>query len=226
MLGLLLSYVLFILIRLDYDLILIIIPVIVFMAFYSLGKYYVSPTIFTVTLTALGLDYYTSDVYAVDIFFFDYVKSTITALGICVFFEFFIFKKNNLTHKFYLDLQQALVNQLKSLLNLVTTQPIRRSYYLKLSVQFNVKALELHAFLNAVKHDYHFENHQFNQLEEFNETIELAYQNIRQLFVSGPERLENLVLETKNTLERLTVISQGLEAVNILSTTNAAATGA
>src|SRR3990167_8423105 len=57
MLGLLLSYVLWFFIRIHYETIFLVIPIVVFMAFFSLGKFYVSPTIFTVTLTALGIDY-------------------------------------------------------------------------------------------------------------------------------------------------------------------------
>lgn len=208
MLGLLLSYVLWFIIRIHYELIFLIIPIIVFMAFFALGKFYVSPTIFTVTLTALGLDYYTIDHYSVDEFFFDYFRATLVALGICVFFEFFIFKKGNLTHKFYFDLQRALVFQLEKLFFIVTRYPIRQSQYLKVSAQLNVSVLELHAFFMTVKHDYHIQNHYFNDLDPFNELVEKTYQNIRQLFVSGMASPNSLKMETRAMLDSLFQISR------------------
>jgi uncharacterized membrane protein YccC len=209
MIGLLLSYILWLFIRIDYGLILMVIPIVVFMAFFSMGKRYALPTIFTVTLTALGVDYYSTDHYAVQNFFFEYARATITALAICMVFEYFVFKRGQLTHQFYFDLQRTVVNQLNCLLAVVETLPVRQSQYLKLSAQFNVNMSELHAFLDTAKHDYHIKKHIFNQLDEFNKTVEFIYSNIRQLFVSSHNARDSIILETKKALENLTAMSKG-----------------
>ncbi|MCH9756521.1 MAG: FUSC family protein [Gammaproteobacteria bacterium] len=209
MLGLFLTYILFFFIRIDDDLIYVVIPVTIFMAYFSLSKYYVAPTIFTVTLTGLGSDYYQSNLYAIDQFFFDYTKATTIALSICVFFEYFIFKKKSLTHKFYFDLQRALVSELHGLLEVVTTKPVRRSNYLRLSAQFNTNILKLHAFLKTAEHDYHLRAHLFDEIETFNTIMKQVYQNIRQLFVSSDKQLDVLVMETRYMLDQLTTMSHG-----------------
>ncbi|MDX2345956.1 MAG: FUSC family protein [Legionella sp.] len=209
MLGLFLSYILFFLIRIDDDLILIVVPAMVFMAYFSLSKHYVSPTIFTVTLTALGSDYYQSNLYAIDQFFFDYAKATVIALSVCVFFEYFIFKKNNLTHRFYFQLQKTLVSELQVLLDVVITKPLRRSNYLKLSAQFNRHVLDLDAFLNTAKHDYHLKIAVFDELANFNHMIVQVHQNIQQLFILKAKKSDALICETREMLEQLVIISQG-----------------
>ena len=86
-LGLLLSYILWLMGQVDFRLILVIVPVLVFMAYFSLGKLYAFPTIFTVTLTALGTDYYGGSDYAVPNFFFDYLLSTVVAFLLCFMYE-------------------------------------------------------------------------------------------------------------------------------------------
>ncbi|MDF1646562.1 MAG: FUSC family protein [Legionellaceae bacterium] len=209
MLGLFLTYILFFLIRIDDDLIYIVIPVIIFMAYFSLSKYYVAPTIFTVTLTGLGSDYYQSNLYAIDQFFFDYTKATTIALSICVFFEYFVFKKKSLTHKFYFDLQQALVAELSVLFDVAATKPCRRSHYLKLSAQFNANILKLQTFLKTAQHDYHLRTHLFDEVEVFNVTIEKVYRNIQQLSVSTDKPLDGLVTDTQSMLNQLTTMSHG-----------------
>nr|MCH9689595.1 FUSC family protein [Gammaproteobacteria bacterium] len=197
-------------IRIDDDLIFIIVPVAVFMAYFSLSKYYVSPTIFTVALTALGSDYYQSNLYAVDQFFFDYAKATIIALSICVFFEYFIFKKNNLTHKFYFDLQKAVVSELNVLLDVVKSRPTRRSQYLKRSAVLYTHIESLSTFLKMAEHDYHLCVHFLDTLEPFNKTLLSAYQNLQILFSEHkPTGRDSLVIETEAMLEQLTRMSHG-----------------
>ncbi len=213
MLGLFLTYILFFFIRIDDDLIYIVIPVTLFMAYFSLSKYYVAPTIFTVTLTGLGSDYYQSNLYAIDQFFFDYAKATTMALSICVFFEYFIFKKRNLTHKFYFELQQALIAELNTLFDAVTVKPVRRSHYLKLSTQFNTNILKLYAFLKTAEHDYHLQAHLFDEIEIFQNTMENVYQNIRQLFASADKELDLLTMETRRMLDQLTTMSHGSKSL-------------
>jgi hypothetical protein len=156
----------------------------------------------------MGTEYYGVDSYPVDVFFFDYFRSTVIALAICVFFEFFIFKKKNLTHKFYFDLQNALISKLDGLFCIVTRNPIRQSQYLKISAQLNVNILELNTFFITVQHDYHIAAYHFRDLDTFNRLVEQTYQNIRQLFVIGTESPANLTAETRVMLDQLFELSQ------------------
>lgn len=208
MLGLLLSYLLWFFIRIHDELIFLIIPILVFMAFFSMGMLYAAPTIFTVTLTALGVDYYTTTDYHVSEFFFDYGRSTVIALAICVFFEFFVFKKNRLTHQFYVDLQRSLIKELEQLFDITINHPLRESQYLKVCAHLNTSVVVFHAFFSTIKHDYYIQENHYKDVDTFWALVEEAYQNIRQLFVLRKHQQEQLKVETKLILKRLFQISQ------------------
>lgn len=203
MLGLLFSFLLWLLIRIHYEFIFLIIPVVVFMAFFVMGKLYSAPTIFTVALTALGTIYYNSSTYHPSEFFFDYGRSTLIALAICVFFEFFVFKQWRLTHRFYGDMQQTLVRELDGLFQLVITCPVRESQYLKTCAHLNTSVVAFNAFFSALKHDYHTREEHFKDFGVFSKLVEDTYQNIRQLFVLKNEKKENLIQETEALLAHL-----------------------
>jgi hypothetical protein len=207
-LGLVLSYILWIIGQLDFRLIFVIIPTVVFMAYFSLGKLYAFPTIFTVTLTALGTDYYGSNYYPVPNFFFDYLLSTVVALIICAIYEYYIFIDSHLSRKFYLDLQQIIIAQLSDLFNVVDRQPLHRSNYLKISSELNVRVLELYAFVDAAKHDKHQEINLLDELAFFSSEVQHVYHNIRRLYVFASQRNELLLRETKHIIEQLAIINQ------------------
>lgn len=201
--GLLLSYFLWIMGQVDFRLILVVIPFIVFMAYFSLGKLYAFPTIFTVTLTSLGADYYGGNNYAVPNFFFDYLLSTVVAFSLCSMFEFFIFRGSQLSRKFYIDLQKRIITRLNKLFYIVTQRPMLESTYLQASITLNTNILDLYAFVDAAKHDTHSEIDFHDELIFFSSVVQQVYHNIRRLFVIAPSRNELLELETQNILEQL-----------------------
>ncbi len=202
-LGLLLSYFLWVMGQVDFRLILIVIPFIVFMAYFSLGKLYAFPTIFTVTLTSLGTDYYGGNNYAVPNFFFDYLLSTVVAFLLCFMFEFFVFRGSQLSRKFYLDLQKRIITRLNKLFHIVIQRPMRDSTYLQVSIALNTNILDLYAFVDAAKHETHPEINFLEELSFFSSVVQQAYHNIRRLFVLSPHRNELLELETQNILQQL-----------------------
>lgn len=207
--GLLLSYILWFMGQIDFRLILIIIPFIVFMAYFSLGKLYAFPTIFTVTLTALGTDYYgSSGDYAVPNFFFDYLLSTIVAFFLCFLFEYFLFRGSQLSRKFYIDLQKRIITRLHTLFDIVTQKPLRDSRYLRVSTVLNNNILDLYAFVDVAKHEPHPEANFLEELAFFSSAVQQVYHNIRRLFVLVSHRNELLELETKNILEQLALVNQ------------------
>lgn len=207
-LGLFLSYILWFIGHIDYRTMFFIIPVMVFFAYYSLGKLYMFPTIFTVTLTALGTDYYATNTYYVGWFFSDYFICTVIALLICVFFEYFIFKGRNLTHKFYYELQQEIVKALQDLLVIAATKPINKSKLLKMTIKLNSKVLEFNVFLNNTRHDYNFNDDLLCELDIFFAKTKLVYQNLRQLFILAPPSSDYRWAETTRLIDDLIEISK------------------
>lgn len=206
--GLLLSYILWIMGQFDFRLILVVVPIIVFFAYFSLGKLYAFPTIFTVTLTALGADYYGGNDYAVANFFFDYFLSTVVAFLLCFLFEFFLFRGSQLSRKFYLDLQKRIITRLNKLFTIVIQSPLRDSSYLRVSTVLNTNILDLYAFVDAAKHDSHPDINLLDEMALFGSTVQQAYHNIRRLFVLAPRKNTILELETKNILQQLVRVNQ------------------
>lgn len=215
--GLLLSYILWFIGHIDYRLLFMIIPIVVFMAYFSLGKLYAIPTIFTVTLTALGADFYNNDTYFVAWFFSDYFICTGIALIICVSFEYFIFKQNNLTHKFYTDLQKEIVVDLQDLFSIVTAGHLSQSKYIKATVKFNQKVLEFNNFITTSKHDYKVQENYLPELELFNHDMKEAYHSIRKLFLLDPNKFPIIVEETTMLIKKLDSLSRQ-EQISLRST--------
>ena len=209
MLGLLLSYILFSFIRLHDELIFIVVPIIVFFAFFSLGKNYFTPTIFTVSITGLGSEYYSTNAYSMEQFFFDYGKATVIAVCISVTFEYFFFSKHNLNDDFYHHLQQTLEEELNKLFIIATTQPIQHSRYLKQCITFNLNLSKFDDFLAHYKYNYRVKSHISVQQEDFHQSIKHIYQKINQLINSDPEQSETLALKTRTELEALKYLYQG-----------------
>lgn len=212
LLGLLLSYILWFIGHIDYRLLFMIIPLVVFLAYFSLGKLYAIPTIFTVTLTALGTDFYSTDSYFVAWFFSDYFICTVIALIICAIFEYFVFKRSNLTHKFYADLQKDVISNLNELLSVVMNNVLNQSSYLKHTVKFNQKVLEFNNFVRTVAHDYHVQDGLLAELDVFSYKMKVAYNNIRKLFVLHQTGIhDQLINETVQLIEHLTELTQTKE---------------
>ncbi len=202
-LGLILSWLLWGLGMLNYRILFLVIPMIIFFSFFSLGKLYAIPTIFTVTLTALGTDYFSPLDYQVRNFFFDYFWSTCVAFGICIVFETIVFRKKNLTHLFYLEAQQQIIIDLEKLFVIIKTKPLRERAYLKVSVECNEKIMEFERFVSMSMYDYHIQQNQFTKLEEFNTLLQEAYFMIRSRFVRHSVDHAPLDLQIEGYLERL-----------------------
>ena len=202
-LGLFLSYILFFFIRFNDDIIWLVVPCILFMAYYTLSKYYVSPTIFTVTLTALGADYYSSSSYAVDQFFFDYGRSTMIGMAIIMIFDAFIFRKQNLTEKFYREIQSKIMDQISKVFAITKQSKIHHAQFLKESIELNNQIAKFDAFLKTIHHNHHFQSNIFDPLSEFHSRIEHLHANIHQLYAHHGEHMDALYIETERALKTL-----------------------
>lgn len=199
--GLFMGYFIWVLGQIDYRFVIFIVPILVFMTFFFVGRSFVYLSAFIVALSVLGVDYYRSGDHAIANFLFDYLVFTLIAFAICVVFDHMIFKKENLTRKFYFDLQEQIMVHLNELFKIVTQAPVRRGHYLKESNQFNVRVLDLYTFIDSTKYD--IQNKMLaDESVEFRENMQKAYHNIRRLFL-GTGINEQLILETKALLEAL-----------------------
>ena len=203
-LGLLLSFVLWFLGHIDYRILLFIIPIGVFFAHYTLGKLYMFPTIFTVTLTALGSDYYPNDTFFPSWFFSDYFICTVIALIICVVFEYFIFRGRNLTNKFYYELQQEITNSMNCILALTLEASLNRSKLLKMTAHLNSKMIEFNTLRGNTEHSYEAKDiPNSDDLQLFFAKSRKVYQNIRHLLVLHPQQDIQRTTETKALISEL-----------------------
>ncbi len=201
-LGLVLSYFLWQLGLLDFRLMLTVIPIVIFFAFFSLGKFYAYPTIFTVSLTFLGTAYFSpSDTNAYN-FFGDYFKSTSVAFFICFMFEGLIFRKSHLTRKFYYDLQKSIISELESLYSLGVTIPSNQNRFLRGSAVCRVKIHELHGFEQMAQHDLGLEQGLGNT-ESFHALVSRTLHDIRLLFLLSAGPTSELALSIQPMLVSL-----------------------
>jgi hypothetical protein len=208
LLGLLLSYFLWQLGLLDYRVMLIVIPAVIFFAFFSLCRFYAYPTIFTVTLTFLGTAYFSPLDYDAYYFFFDYFKSTVVAFFICFVFEGLIFRSSHLTKKFYNDLQNSIIDELEQLYHLGIKQPSNQNHFLRGSATCRVKINELHIFEQTAKHDLGLKQGLGNT-KSFHTLVSRALHDIRLLFLlsqDAPASLADAIQEMLHTLK--TVLRQ------------------
>lgn len=203
-LGLLLSYFLWQLGLLDYRLMLIVIPTVIFLAFFSLCKFYAYSTIFTVTLTFLGTAYFSPTDYDAYYFFFDYFKSTVVAFFICFVFEGLIFRSSQLTKKFYNDLQRSIISELDHLYHLGVKRPANQNHFLRGSATCRVRINELHTFEQTAKHDLGLEKGLGNT-EGFHALVSRVLHDIRLLFLlsaDAPASLDHAIQEMLHTLKK------------------------
>lgn len=202
-LGLFLAYILWFIGHVDYRLLFLIIPILVFFAYFVLGRFYTYPTIFTVTLTVLGPDYFGSHGYYVTWFFSDYLICTILALCICVFFEYYVFRGYDMTRRFYVDLHKEIIKQLMGLLAIVKQDKVNKSNFIRKTVDFNKKVIELNTFTQMTVHNYHASGNLILEMKQFSQEMNQAYQNLRRLFLLGATGNETMIQNTYELIEQL-----------------------
>ncbi len=201
-LGLLLSYLIWKLALLDFRLLLIIIPVVVFLAFFSLCKFYAYPTIFTVTLTFLGTAYFSPSNYDAYYFFFDYFRATVVAFFICFLFEGWIFRNSGLTEKFYYDLQKSTLDELDHLYQIACHCPPNQNSFLKGSALCRVKINDLHTFEQTARHDLNLEQG-LPHADAFHTLVSKTLHDIRLLFILSPRTIDSLNVSIQTNLQSL-----------------------
>ncbi len=203
--GLLIGHIFWLMGHLDYRTLLIIAPCVLGTYYYLLGKPYVQGTVFTTMLSMLGSDYFanSTDTYHLQWFFRDYFMCTLLAAVICLFFEYFIFFRTNMTRKFYTDFQQDLISEIERFLNFMHQQKIKRGAFLDYVVVFNTKMVTLNTFTTNTKNDYHNKDNLITELTAFTQYANTIYHNIRKMYILHPHEHFTLLTETHILLEKI-----------------------
>jgi uncharacterized membrane protein YccC len=205
LLGLFLAHFFWFVGHLNYRTLLLIVAGLLCIYYYLLGKPYMQTTVFTTILSVVGSDYFASTNFYLQWYFRDYFMCTLFAVIICVFFEYFIFKRVNMTRKFYVDFQRDLISQLNEFLAIIKRPKINKKDFLNAVVAFNKKIAMLNTFTQNTKHDYHNKDNLIAELEEFNQYVIAAYQKIRKIFVLHPNIHTShvLVAQTQGLIQQL-----------------------
>ena len=204
--GLLFSLIVWFFGHLDFRIIYLVIPALIFFNAYSLGKTYAYTTIFTTALSVVGSDYFGSTTVKVEWYFVDYMMCTLLAAAICIFFEYFVFIHVNMTRKFYIDLQEDIICQLVNLISLTEHNCIKKSLLFNETVILNKKLSELYSFTKNTEHDYHNKDDLISELEEFSQSVHEIYQNFRKLLLIPSQKRPLLLTDTNSLIEKLKLL--------------------
>lgn len=119
-LGLITGFFLWLMGHLDYRLLIVVIPITIFFAYFLVGHAYSVPTVFTVNTALIGTGYFGySKTSTVNTFIYSYTVATIIAFVICILFEYFYSRRYNLMKIFIEDTQHKIIEDLKNLLDLL-----------------------------------------------------------------------------------------------------------
>src|SRR5580704_9677724 len=117
-LGLFSGYLLWFLGHLDYRILIIIIPITIYFAYFLAEKAYSVPTVFTVNTSVIGTGYFDTSrsTFPITYFLIDYLMCTVIAFAIILVFEYFWFRRYNLMNLFIKDTQADVVRKLYRLI--------------------------------------------------------------------------------------------------------------
>jgi hypothetical protein len=145
LLGLFSGYVLWFVGHIDYRLLIMIIPVTIFFAYFLAGQAYSVPTVFTVNTSVIGTGYFdtSNSLFPLTFFLTDYLMCTIIAFVIILLFEYFWFSRYNLMHLFIKDTQAEVVRKLYRLIHLLNQEKISRSAWFKACISYTDSLFEM-----------------------------------------------------------------------------------
>ncbi len=145
LLGLFSGYLLWFLGHVDYRLLLLIIPITIFFAYFLAGQAYSVPTVFTVNTSIIGTGYFDTSGSSFNItnFLIDYLICTMIAFAIILVFEYFWFSRYRLMDLFIRDTQRDVVRKLYRLIHLLNQHKIRRSDWFEACITFTDSLFEM-----------------------------------------------------------------------------------
>lgn len=182
-LGLITGFLLWFVGHVDYRILIIIIPITIFFAYFLVGHAYSVPTIFTVNTAVIGTGYFAYSVNTtVNSFIYDYTVSTIIALAICVFFEYFIFRRFNLMQRFVNDTQTEIIKSLKVLLLQLDKEKISRSTWFYGCINLSKQLNNANQLLTNREFEYSVHHAVGNEFDEFVKLTIQIFMNLKALY--------------------------------------------
>jgi hypothetical protein len=182
-LGLISGFLLWFLGHVDFRLLILIIPVTIFLAYFLVGHAYSVPTIFTVNTAVIGTGYFsTSLTTTVNSFIYDYTAATIVALAICVFFEYFIFRRYGLMQRFISDTQLQIIQQLKILLELLNRESISKIAWFNACIGLSQLLGEVNNLVRNSEFEYSAHKAVGNEFNQFVTLTNQVFVNLKALY--------------------------------------------
>lgn len=182
-LGLISGFLLWFLGHVDFRLLILIIPITIFLAYFLVGHAYSVPTMFTVNTAVIGTGYFsTSLTTTVNSFIYDYTAATIVALAICVFFEYFIFRRYGLMQRFINDTQLQIIQQLKILLELLNHESISKVAWFNACIGLSQLLGEVNNLVRNSEFEYSAHKAVGNEFNQFVTLTNQIFVNLKALY--------------------------------------------
>ncbi len=212
-LGLLSGFFLWFIGHLDYRILILIIPVTIFLAYYLVGHAYSVPTIFTVNTAVIGTGYFSANATTtVNNFIYGYTFATIIAFIICVLFEYFWFRRYGLMKRFIQDTQNGILSLLKEMVVYINHGNVKRLVWFELCLDLNHRLNEANALVHNAEFEYSSEKvvgEKFNQFVELTTEIFIALKTLYSAYYTNRSHqhnyadLLNITEDNLKTLEQL-----------------------
>lgn len=172
LIGLLSGYGLWFIGHIDYRLLLLIIPITVYLAYYLAGQAYSVPTVFTVNTSIIGTGYFDlQETFPLSFFLVDYGICTLIAFAIIVSFEYFWFSRYSMMKRFIYDSQIELLATLNHLAGLLEHHKIHRKTWFSGCLKLTGLLAEMNGL---VQNSQFLLRSQQEVGDEFNEFVLLA----------------------------------------------------
>ncbi|MBX9868085.1 MAG: FUSC family protein [Burkholderiales bacterium] len=182
-LGLISGFLLWFLGHVDFRLLILIIPLTIFFAYFLVGHAYSVPTMFTVNTAVIGTGYFSTGLTTtVNSFIYDYTAATIVALAICVFFEYFIFRRYGLMQRFISDTQLQIIQQLKILLELLNRESISKVAWFNACIGLSQLLGEVNNLVRNSEFEYSAHKAVGNEFNQFVTLTNQIFVNLKALY--------------------------------------------
>jgi hypothetical protein len=182
-LGLISGFLLWFLGHVDFRLLILIIPLTIFLAYFLVGHAYSVPTMFTVNTAVIGTGYFSTGLTTtVNSFIYDYTAATIVALAICVFFEYFIFRRYGLMQRFISDTQLQIIQQLKILLELLNRESISKVAWFNACIGLSQLLGEVNNLVRNSEFEYSAHKAVGNEFNQFVTLTNQIFVNLKALY--------------------------------------------
>lgn len=185
LLGLFTGYLLWFIGHIDYRTLIIIIPIIVFFAFFLVGREYSVPTVFTVSASVIGSGYFSTETtLPVAYFIIDYTVCTLIAFAIILSFEYFWFRHYGLMQRFVRNTQAEVINDLYRLVRLLNQGKIRRTEWFRSCIKLTDSLFEVNKLIRNSQFLISSERAVGNEFNQFVELTNRIFIGLKALYMA------------------------------------------